>query len=420
MDQFARVTYSDLYPGIALSFYGSAGRFEHDFVVSPGADPRAIRLEISGARRARIDRRGNLVLSTAVGDVVAQSPEIYQEIAGRRVAVAGRWTLRSPRRPGGSAEAGFEIGRYDRGAALVIDPILSYATYLGGLSSDNGYGIAVDGQGNAYVVGSAFSGDFPLQNPIPNTATSGDAFVTKLSNGGSTLVYSTRLGGSGIDYGYSIAVDANGNAYVSGTTFSTDFPTTPGAFRETAVSTADAWVAKLNATGTALVYSTRIGKFGGGSNEPRYTSVAVDSGGNAYVTGVTDDPDFPTTPGAFSRTLGTGPFNGGYNTDAFVTKLNPDGQRARLLDVPRRHRRRRRLRHPGRRRGLRLRHGHRGHERVQPERLPDDAQRVPAGFGAQRERELRREVQARRERPRVRDARGRNDRPEPGLRHRDR
>ena len=325
IDQYGRVTYPELYPGIGLSFYGSAGRLEHDFFVSAGADPRSIRLEIAGARRVRIDARGDLILSTESGDVVARAPEIYQSIAGRRVAVAGGWTLRSPRHAGGPAEAGFEIGRYDRGAPLVIDPILSYATYLGGTSSDNGYGIAVDGQGNAYVVGAAFSGDFPLQNPIDDSAVSGDAFVTKLSNGGSTLMYSTRLGGSGFDNGYGIALDSSGNAYVSGTTFSTDFPTTPGAYRETAASSADVWVAKLNATGTALVYATRIGHFAGGSNEPRYTSVAVDSGGNAYVTGVTDALDFPTTPGAFSRTLGTQPFNGGYNTDAFVTKLNPAG-----------------------------------------------------------------------------------------------
>src|SRR5204862_384833 len=209
------------------------------------------------------------------------------------------------------------------GSALV------YSTYLGGSSSDAGYGIAVDAAGNAYVTGGTGSTDFPTTIGAFQTTKGGgfrDAFVTKLNPTGSALVYSTYLGGSGDDYGEGIKLDTPGNAYVTGGTGSTDFPTTAGAIQTTFGGGGgfgcggDAFVTKLNPTGSALVYSTYLG---GSGNDYGY-GIAVDTLGNAYVTGVTFSTDFPTTPGAIQTTFGGGGgfFRGG---DAFVTKLNPTG-----------------------------------------------------------------------------------------------
>ena len=211
---------------------------------------------------------------------------------------------------GGNGDA-FVTKLNPKGTALV------YSTYLGGTSYDYGYGIAVDGAGNAYVTGYTASSDFPTTPGAFQTTYAGgngDAFVTKLNPKGTALVYSTYLGGSDSDGGYGIAVDSAGNAYVTGYTASTDFPTTPGAFQTTFGGNGDAFVTKLNPTGTALVYSTYLG----GTRGDLGLGIAVDSAGNAYVTGYTASSDFPTTPGAFQTTYGG-------NQDAFVTKLNPKG-----------------------------------------------------------------------------------------------
>ena len=193
---------------------------------------------------------------------------------------------------------------------------LVYSTYLGGTSVENGNGIAVDAAGNAYVTGTTLSTDFPTTPGAYQTASGGgeDAFVTKLNATGTALVYSTYLGGSGSDDGLGIAVDAAGNAYATGQTASTNFPTTTGAYQTTFGGVEDAFVAKLNATGTALVYSTYLG----GTGFDIGIGIAVDTAGSAYVTGVTESTDFPTTPGAFQTIYGGG-------EDAFVTKLNPTG-----------------------------------------------------------------------------------------------
>jgi hypothetical protein len=193
---------------------------------------------------------------------------------------------------------------------------LAYSTFLGGASTDQGSGIAVDGAGNAYVTGWTVSADFPTTpGAFDTTAAGADAFVTKLNPAGSALVYSTYLGGASTDQGSGIAVDGAGNAYVTGFTFSADFPTTPGAFDTTFnPGTFDAFVTKLNPAGSALVYSTYLG----GASTDQGFGIAVDGAGNAYVTGLTVSADFPTTPGAFDTT-----FNGG--GDAFMTKLNPAG-----------------------------------------------------------------------------------------------
>jgi hypothetical protein len=213
----------------------------------------------------------------------------------------------------------FRLPEYDGSRPLVIDPTLDYSTYLGGSGRDQGFGIAVDSTGNAYVTGETTSANFPITPGTVQSFFSGgffpDAFVAKLNAAGSALVYSTYLGGNGRDQGFGIAVDTEGNAYVAGATFSTNFPTTPGALKRLLGGIEDAFVAKLNPTGSALVYSTYVG----GSSTDFALGIALDAAGNAYVTGGTHSADFPISPGAFQTSL-----PGGVD-DVFVTKMNPTG-----------------------------------------------------------------------------------------------
>jgi hypothetical protein len=199
----------------------------------------------------------------------------------------------------GRNKVGIRLAAYDPSRAVVIDPTVIYSTFLGGSSDDEGHGIAVDDAGAAYVTGYTLSTDFPTAAALQVTNHGApDAFVTKLNPAGSGLVYSTYLGGNGEDLGDGIAVDAAGNAYVTGQTRSTDFPTTVGAFQRALQGPADAFVTKLNPAGSGLVYSTYLG--GGGFDAA--SGIAVDAGGNAYVTGLTYSTNFPTTAGAFQTT----------------------------------------------------------------------------------------------------------------------
>jgi hypothetical protein len=212
----------------------------------------------------------------------------------------------------GASAIGFRLGSYDASRPLVIDPVLSYSTYLGGGGDEQGNLIALDTARNAYIAGRTASIDFPTTSGADSSlGGTQDAFVTKLNATGSALVYSTYLGGSGLDDGETLAVDANSNAYVIGFTFSSDFPTV-GAVDSTLGGTEDAFVAKLNSSG-ALAYSTYLG----GAGRDEGFGIAVDSAANAYAAGQTFSSDFPTV-GALDSTLGG-------TDDAFVTKLNAAG-----------------------------------------------------------------------------------------------
>src|SRR5712691_3292520 len=308
---YAKVRYADVYQGIDLIYYGTHRQLEYDVIVRPGADPNRIVLDFQGADNVEVDAQGDLVLHTAAGAIRQRKPVIYQEVGGVRTEIAGGYVLT------GARQVGFQVAAYDRRRPLVIDPVLVYSTYLGGSDGDQADAIAVDAAGNAYVTGFTDSTNFPTTPGAFQTTFGGgaDAFVTKLNPAGNGLVYSTYLGGSFTDRGLGIAVDAAGNAYVTGFTDSTNFPTTPGAFQTTfGGGFSDAFVTKLNPTGTGLVYSTYLG----GSTTDLGRGIAVDAAGNAYVTGATDSTNFPTTSGAFQTTFG-----GGF--DAFVTKLNPGG-----------------------------------------------------------------------------------------------
>ncbi|HST51572.1 MAG TPA: SBBP repeat-containing protein, partial [Pyrinomonadaceae bacterium] len=215
----------------------------------------------------------------------------------------------------GVGRVGFTLGAYDTQRSLIIDPVLAYSTYLGGSANDSGRGIAIDSSGNAYLTGQTFSNNFPLANAIQGTfGGSSDAFVTKLSASGSSFVYSTYLGGSGGDSGAGIAVDSSGNAYVAGQAGSTNFPVTGGAFQTTIGGSADAFITKLNAGGSSLVYSTYVG----GSNSDFANHLEIDSAGSAYITGVTFSTNFPTANAIQSARSGS-------STNGFVTKLNAGG-----------------------------------------------------------------------------------------------
>jgi hypothetical protein len=374
---YAKVKYKSVYSGIDLVYYGNQRQLEYDFVVAPGADPRRIQLGVCGARKISRSEDGDLVLAMDAGEIRWHKPVVYQETAGARQEIAANYAIKGKNRVGFQV-AGYDprmplfidpliYSTYlggsgsDNGSGIAVDgsgnayvtgytsstdfptmnPLqptnaagnggfnvfvakvnatgsaLVYSTYLGGSGGDDqGLGIAVDSSGNAYVTGTTDSSDFPTLRPLqPAYAGGYDAFVTKLSPTGSTLVYSTYLGGSGYDAGYGVAVDSSDNAYATGSTTSTDFPTMHplqpangdgGQYEDT-------FAAKLSSTGSALVYSTYLG----GSAFDLGFGIAVDSSGSAYVTGWTNSTDFPTMNPLQ-------PANGG-SDDAFVAKLNPAG-----------------------------------------------------------------------------------------------
>lgn len=305
---YAKIKYHSVYPGVDLVYYGSQHQLEYDFVVDAGIDPKVIALVFQGTETLEIDGRGDLLLQIAGDtDLRLRKPVAYQEVNGSKQAVSVEYRI-------DGQHIGFELGAYDQSLPLVIDPVLVYSTYLGGSDDDAGYGIAVDRSGNVYVTGETTSADFPLANSLQRApAGNTDVFVAKLNADGSRLLFSTYLGGRSADVGYGIALDAEGNAYLTGDTRSIDFPLV-GAFQTFLAGASDVFVAKLRSDGGQLVYSTYIGGRGG----ERGLGIAVDTSGNAYVTGFTNSTDFPVVNALQPR------FAGG-NADAFVLKLNSTG-----------------------------------------------------------------------------------------------
>jgi hypothetical protein len=309
--QYERVRYAEVYPGIDAIYYGQQQSLEYDFEVAAGADPGRIRLGFKGVRKMKVEAAtGDLLLRTASGEIRQHKPVAYQEIDGERREVESRYVIRGRRR------VGFRLGAYDRAKKLVIDPVLTYGTYLGGYDqAESGAGIAVDAAGNVYVTGFTNSGLFPLLNQYQTVQGGQDAFVTKLNpnlSGAASILYSTYLGGSGSDEGKGIAVDSTGNVYVTGSTSSNNFPILNQ--YQTYQGNADAFVAKLNTNlsgAASLVYSTYLG----GSSDDIGNGIGIDSSGNAYVTGLTSSVTFPTLNQYQVA-------QGGQN--AFVTKLNPN------------------------------------------------------------------------------------------------
>jgi hypothetical protein len=313
---YARVRYRSIYPGIDLVYYGNQQRLEHDFVISPKADPKTVTLSFSGAEKVGLTPSGDLLLQTAIGEVRQSKPIAYQQTEQGRREVAATYVLK------GDSEVGFALGSYDLSKPLVIDPILWYSTYFGGSGDDWINDVAVDGVGATYVTGRTASPD------VVTTAAKGvaagsssaanvNAFVMKLgptssSDASPALIYSVIFGGGDRDEGNAIAVDSKGNAYVAGITFSLDFPVTELTFDPAQNGGSDAFLVKFNADANSnLFYSTYFG----GSSADVGNGIAVDANGFVYITGDTSSSDLRKKNSLQS-------FGGGVS-DAFVAKFNP-------------------------------------------------------------------------------------------------
>jgi hypothetical protein len=324
---YAKVRYSSVYPGVDLVYYGTQGHLEYDLIVAPQGNPGAIRFAIDGADKVELNANGDLVMHAGRDQLALRKPVIYQEIGGQRKVIAGHFKW------GEKKTIGFDLASYDRRRALIIDPGLVYATYIGGFFA-MGHGVAVDSAGSAYVVGLSSlcpclapaqqqpypttSGSYNFGATQPNSNSSFGVVVTKLSPDGSSLVYSTYFGGSSFNAGYGIALDSSDDAYVTGLTISSDFPhvNTGVPFGSGLRGNVNAFVTELNPFGTGLVYSTYLGS----SNSDEAQNIAVDGSGNAYVVGWTISSDFPTTSNAFQPTNPQSGTLGNYA--GFLSKLS--------------------------------------------------------------------------------------------------
>ncbi len=304
-ESYRKVRYSEIYPGVDLVYYGNQKRLEYDFVVSPGVDPEVIGLSFEGSEGVSIDEEGNLLLGFDDGEVVFRAPVSYQEKGGKRVEVESAYVVDKDKR------VSFSIGAYDKAAPLIIDPILTFSTLIGGVNGDFGSDIAIDNNGAIWITGRTLSGNYPVTNGFAYV-NGDDVIITKLSPAGA-LLFSTIMGGEDDDNGNGIAIDGGGNAWVTGQTISANFPVTNfttnnGGF--------DVFVTRLSSTG-ALLFSTYIG----GHSSDQGKDIVVDSAGNAWVTGKTNEDlvlpvkNYPVTNGF--------PHSGG--EDVFVTKLSPVG-----------------------------------------------------------------------------------------------
>jgi hypothetical protein len=312
---FGRVRYGSVYAGVDLVFYGNDRQLEYDLIVRPGAEPGKIgfRFVGSSAIKPRVQADGTLVVDKGFE---FRKPVAYQMAARRRIPVEASYTVDR------GGKVGFELGAYDHGRELIVDPVLSYSTFVGGSDDEGIFGIERDAHGNIYVAGETSSVNFPMMNPFQGTiGGSYDAFVSKFDPSGKHLIYSTYLGGALYDHCVGLAVDSSGRAHVAGVTYSTDFPTANAKQTELR-GPSDGFVAVLDPSGSRLVFSTYIG----GSSNDAANDIAIDGQGNTYITGSTNSVDFPVTAGAYQTTCDQGGVQGSCAGDAFVTKLTSSGR----------------------------------------------------------------------------------------------
>jgi len=323
---FAQVRVEQLYSGIGLIYYGNQQQLEYDFTVAPHANPGQITIRFAGADKISVSSRGELVLTVGKDEIRQPKPLLYQTVNGAREEISGGYKIVD------AHTVAFDIGKYNHALPLVIDPILSYSTYFGGNVSDTAWAISLDTNGFIYVAGQTLSTQFStsgaFQTNFQGGVALGDAFVAKFDNLAAYPVYITYLGGNADDVVHGLAVDAAGNAYVAGYTDSADFPTTNALYKTIGGTVnkgvgyypLDAFVAELNTNGTKLIYSTYLG----GSQADGANGIAVDSAGNAYVTGATFSTNFPTTPNALQKQLAC-PNSFYFNANAFVTEISAYG-----------------------------------------------------------------------------------------------
>jgi hypothetical protein len=310
---YARVRYSEIYPGVDIVYYGKGSQLEYDFVVAPHASVDQITFNLETVKSSKV-QNGELVVSVDNESFSFEKPIIYQEVDGRRVEITGGYVLK------GMNTVGFKIGEYDHQRPLVIDPVLRYSSYVGGSGSEWGNYVKVDAAGNVFLTGFTTSPNFVHTDAsVPKGGF--DVFITKLSPTGS-LIFSTFFGGSGSDTGMSLAFHDN-NIFVSGLTDSANYPTTSGAYQQTQNSNQTGFITKLNSTGSAILYSTYFGGTGGISNGLR---IALDASGDVYLAGSTNSTQLPVTPGAFQAALNPPVAQGSPAwSDAFVARIHPAG-----------------------------------------------------------------------------------------------
>jgi len=316
---FSRVTFHGVYLGIDVVYHGTGGFLENDFIVQPGGDPAAIRIRFTGGDAVRLEKDGSLAIQAGRRTLRWKPPFLYQRgPQGQLDHVEGRFTIRN------DGVVGFEIGVYDVHRTLVIDPLLTYATYFGSPSAEAAARVATDSSGNAYIIGGTDNENFPatpgayVSRP---SGVNGQVLVAKLTPDGKSMIYETHIGGSLGEGGFGIVVDASGNAYLAGMTASPDYPASTNFTTKSVTDPLNCFVTKLNAAGNALVYSALIG----GSQGDGCSSVGVDSSGNAYAVGVTASTDLPTVNAMQANA--PGPLFGNASNATFVVKLSPDGSK---------------------------------------------------------------------------------------------
>jgi len=345
---YKTVIYENIYNNIDIKFYGNNKNIEHDIIVSPGGNLKDVRFAYKGIKGLEITKKGDLRARLADGEIRIKKPIVYQVIKGKRKTIEGNYRILKGE--DGSFTYGYDVASYDHTKELVIDPVLTYSTYLGGSLDDAASDITVDAAGNIYLTGNTWSIDFPTTTGYRTLAGTNDVFLTKIDATGSTmvyssylggtsydnsgaitvddagnvyitgssmssdfpLVYSTYLGGSSFDAGNGIALDRTGAAYIIGTTSSSDYPTV--AAMQLSAGGWDSFITKINPAGSALVYSTYLG----GTSIEDGKDIAVDASGAAYITGTTSSSDFPLVSPIQGYT-GTG-----YD-DVFISKINPAG-----------------------------------------------------------------------------------------------
>jgi hypothetical protein len=300
---YGSISQGEIYKGIDLKLKAYGNNVEKLFTVLPKENPEEIRIKVKGSKGLKVNEQGELEVVTEIGSIKFTKPIAYQETEGRKDTVEVTYALYK------GNVYGFKMGNYDKSQALIIDPLLA-STFIGGSFDEECHSIALDGNGNVYVTGWTYYSDYPTTAGSYDTSHNGypDVLVSKLDSNLSSLLASTFIGGSDVDYGFSIVIDSGGNVYVTGSTSSSDFPTTPGAYDTSYNEGDDVFVSKLDSNLSSLLASTYIGAGGG-------KSIALDSGGNVYVTGSTYYSDYPTTPGAYDTS---------YNErgDVFVSKLD--------------------------------------------------------------------------------------------------